>query len=75
MVLAPPGSDVGPQLRPRTELAERGRRSSASTGHTATPLRPAGKAQIDGDYLDVFSDGPFIDAGTPSKSSVKRACA
>ena len=34
-------------------------------GRTASPLRPGGKAEIDGEYLDVFSDGGFIDPGTP----------
>ena len=32
-------------------------------GRTSGPLRPAGKATIDGEYLDVFSEGGFIDAG------------
>lgn len=63
MVLAPPGADAvdGPLLRldesagPASLVGRRGR--------AATTLRPAGKAEIDGDYLDVFSEGVYIDAG------------
>ena len=62
MVLAPPGSILaeGPQLR-----AEEGVVSLVGQrGLTRSPLRPVGKAEIDGDYLDVFSEGGFIDANT-----------
>jgi membrane-bound serine protease (ClpP class) len=33
------------------------------TGTALSPLRPAGVAQIDGERVDVVSDGTFIDAG------------
>jgi membrane-bound serine protease (ClpP class) len=33
------------------------------TGITLTPLRPAGAAEIDGEKLDVVTDGSFIGAG------------
>jgi membrane-bound serine protease (ClpP class) len=33
------------------------------TGIALSPLRPAGVAQIDGERVDVVSDGTFIDAG------------
>ena len=34
------------------------------TGHAATPLHPAGIADIDGERVDVVSNGEPIDAGT-----------
>jgi membrane-bound serine protease (ClpP class) len=34
-------------------------------GSTFSPLRPAGIAVIDGERVDVVSDGEFIDAGMP----------
>jgi membrane-bound serine protease (ClpP class) len=34
-------------------------------GTTFSPLRPAGIAEIDGERVDVVSDGEFIDLGTP----------
>lgn len=65
MILAPPGVEVeaGPRLRPVGEAS--GPASLVGKrGRTSGPLRPAGKATIDGDYLDVFSEGGFIEAGT-----------
>lgn len=35
------------------------------TGRAVSPLRPAGIAEIDGNRVDVVSDGVFIDAGAP----------
>lgn len=65
MILAPPGSeaDTGPRLRPVDDGTGPGS-LIGKRGRTKSPLRPAGKAEIEGDYLDVFSDGGFIDAGT-----------
>jgi membrane-bound serine protease (ClpP class) len=34
-------------------------------GLAASPLRPAGIAEIEGERVDVVSDGEFIDAGEP----------
>jgi membrane-bound serine protease (ClpP class) len=34
-------------------------------GTALSPLRPAGIAEIDGDRVDVVSDGGFIEAGSP----------
>jgi membrane-bound serine protease (ClpP class) len=34
-------------------------------GVATSPLRPAGKAQIDGEPVDVVTDGEFLPAGTP----------
>jgi membrane-bound serine protease (ClpP class) len=33
------------------------------TGKTTTPLHPAGIAQIEGERIDVVSEGELIDAG------------
>lgn len=64
MILAPPGTelDQGPKLRPydEQEAVLVGRQGLAMSS-----LRPAGKASIEGEYLDVFSDGGYIEAGTP----------
>jgi membrane-bound serine protease (ClpP class) len=35
------------------------------SGTALTPLRPAGIADIDGQRVDVVSDGEFIDSGMP----------
>ena len=64
MILAPPGTELeaGPRLRPLAESSS-GPALVGRRGHTSGPLRPAGKATIDGEYLDVFSEGGFVDAG------------
>lgn len=74
MILTPPGlSDDdpdSPRLNPEFTLA--GSTAGASDlvglvgdrGMAASTLRPAGKAQIGDRYLDVVSDGPYINAGT-----------
>jgi membrane-bound serine protease (ClpP class) len=73
MILSPPGTDDGedsPRLRPEYTLASGG--ASALThdpalvgtsGITTSMLRPAGKARIGDQYLDVVSNGPFIETG------------
>jgi len=50
---APPA----PVVAPMTHLGQR--------GETATPLRPAGIALIDGGRVDVVSEGEMIEAGVP----------
>jgi membrane-bound serine protease (ClpP class) len=35
------------------------------SGRAVSPLRPAGIAEIEGERVDVVSDGEFIDSGTP----------
>jgi membrane-bound serine protease (ClpP class) len=37
----------------------------AKRGHTVTPLRPAGIAQLDGERVDVVSEGDFMATGEP----------
>ena len=39
------------------------------TGHAASYLRPAGLATVDGERLDVLTEGEFIPAGTPIRVS------
>jgi membrane-bound serine protease (ClpP class) len=36
-----------------------------ATGVTASALRPSGKAMFGDKYVDVVSDGAYIDHGTP----------
>jgi membrane-bound serine protease (ClpP class) len=45
---------------PETDRAWLGKRGTA-----ASPLRPAGIADIEGERVDVVSDGEFVDAGEP----------
>lgn len=67
-----PRLPFGQQLILQTELpAEAGYASAPTTdsrwlgtiGTAVSSLRPAGIAQLDGDRVDVVSDGEFIDAG------------
>ena len=62
MVLAPPGSELDdqPQLRVEDELGT----LVGTRGWTTGPLRPVGKAEINGEYRDVVSVSGFIDANT-----------
>lgn len=65
MVLVPPGAaDVGstePRLRP--DVLASTPPLVGTLGVATTVLRPAGKARIRGELIDVVSNGPFIDAG------------
>jgi membrane-bound serine protease (ClpP class) len=68
MVLTPPAfegaaADAGPRLRP--EHLDGTMALIGEQGSAISVLRPAGKAEIDGKFLDVVSDGPFISAGMP----------
>lgn len=75
MILAPPGSTMAgssePRLRPEltgaapaiNAVLERDQSLVGKQGVAMTVLRPAGKAQIGEDYIDVVSDGPFISSG------------
>jgi membrane-bound serine protease (ClpP class) len=53
-------ADTGYTSAPTTDGGWLGRQ-----GHAVSPLRPAGIADIDGQRVDVVSDGGFIDAGEP----------
>lgn len=71
MILAPPGA-VDPRHpgEPRLRLDAESQAGSMAGligrhGEAMSMLRPAGKAQIDGRFLDVVSEGPFIPQGTP----------
>ena len=65
MLLAPPGAGLtasdGVRLSPHLEAPNA--ELVGRMGQATTVLRPAGKAQIDGRYLDVVSDGPFVPVG------------
>jgi membrane-bound serine protease (ClpP class) len=75
MILNPPGAEGAnssePRLRPElagatavgNTVLERDRALIGKQGVATTVLRPAGKAQIGDDFVDVVSEGPFISAG------------
>jgi membrane-bound serine protease (ClpP class) len=75
MVLVPPGaantSSNEPKLRPDltgegasiNPVLERDHALVGKQGIAMTVLRPAGKAQIGDEFVDVVSDGPFISVG------------
>jgi membrane-bound serine protease (ClpP class) len=72
MILTPPGADAlsGPRLRPEltgsvvvNPVLERDQLLIGKQGRSVTVLRPAGKAQIADEFVDVVSEGPFISAG------------
>jgi membrane-bound serine protease (ClpP class) len=69
-----PRLPVGRRLVLDTELAARAGFASApetdrawlgKRGTATSPLRPAGIADLEGERVDVVSDGEFIDAGDP----------
>ncbi|QDT35861.1 hypothetical protein Pan189_02140 [Stratiformator vulcanicus] len=67
MILAPPGAELAdvnePRLDPSLTVGPDSLMSLIGrTGKAATTLRPSGKALIEGDYVDVVSDGGYIDA-------------
>jgi len=72
MILSPDDPIDGPDLNePRLppEIAGEGSayqqelKMLGKRGNAITTLRPAGKAEIEGEYLDVVSDGPYIERG------------
>jgi membrane-bound serine protease (ClpP class) len=75
MILTPPGTEGAhadePRLRPelagpgafQNPLLERDQSLIGRQGTAMTVLRPAGKAQIGDEFVDVVSEGPFISAG------------
>ncbi len=75
MILNPPGAEGAnsgePRLRPEltgavttlNPVLERDRGLVGKQGVAMTVLRPAGKAQIGDEFIDVVSEGPFISAG------------
>ncbi|MFZ9090424.1 MAG: NfeD family protein, partial [Planctomycetaceae bacterium] len=68
LILSPPGyaeHGDGPLLDPAvTVAADRDLLLSAGDqGVSMTTLRPSGKASFGDQYLDVVSDGPYIDSG------------
>jgi membrane-bound serine protease (ClpP class) len=54
------GAPAGYASAPESDFRWIGRR-----GVAASPLRPAGIAELDGERVDVVSDGQYIEAGTP----------
>ncbi|HID22091.1 MAG TPA: peptidase, partial [Planctomycetaceae bacterium] len=75
MILAPPGavedSDPdAPRLRPDLTVvsawpeAQDKRTLVGQRGVAISPLRPAGKAQFGDQFVDVISEGPFVEPGS-----------
>jgi len=69
LILTPPGYAAtiadGPRLDPSViDSAADGPVSPGTRGVTASTLRPSGKAIFDNQFLDVVSDGGYIDHGT-----------
>jgi membrane-bound serine protease (ClpP class) len=67
MVLVPPGGEAAQGPRLKKELEQLANPLMGETGRALTILRPAGKAQIGSELLDVVSDGPFIAEGRQIK--------
>jgi len=71
LILAPPpGGGDGPRLDPHlagdhsgSPLASQSHALVSRRGLALSPLRPAGKARIDGRLVDVVSEGGFVDQG------------
>ncbi len=68
LILTPPGylpEGEGPMLDPAVSIAARKelQLDVGDQGVTSTALRPAGKAVFGEQYLDVVSDGSYIDSG------------
>lgn len=69
MVLAPPNSDEGTDEEPfdgkssRTGSHGRFAVSAGDWGIADSPLRPAGRVRFGDDYVDVVTDGSYVDAG------------
>ncbi|MCH7688264.1 MAG: hypothetical protein IH899_16540 [Planctomycetes bacterium] len=72
MILTPPGfgdqtDEAAPKLRPEFSTADSTEARNLSLlgeqGITFSVLRPAGKAQVGEHFIDVVSDGPFIEKG------------
>ena len=69
LVLAAPGAeDFAPssvRLNPTRYSSAVGAVPIGATGKAMTTLRPAGKARIGEDLVDVVSEGPYVEPGTP----------
>ncbi len=66
LVLTGPGGDHDPsEPRLRPDLVDPEMALLGSSGEAATILRPAGKARINGQLLDVVTEGGFVEAGAP----------
>lgn len=66
LVLGPPDdADVEPRLRPEPDPESTGAALVGATGVALTMLRPSGKARMNGQVVEVVSEGPFIAADAP----------
>jgi membrane-bound ClpP family serine protease len=62
LVLQPPGED-GADAGPDSQAPLVNPGLLGAMGVAATPLRPAGKAQIGDDFLDVVAEGDYVEPG------------
>ena len=65
LVLAPPPAESGVRLRPDLQAASPLGIAVGDQGKAITTLRPAGKARLGEDLIDVISEGPYIEPSTP----------
>lgn len=72
MILGPASMEEGPRLNPEmageasaTASIEKDHSLLSRQGTAFSTLRPSGKAQIEGQLVDVVTNGEFIDPGTP----------
>jgi membrane-bound serine protease (ClpP class) len=64
MILTPPGEAEAAAPRLKPELVSGTASLLGQSGVTKTLLRPSGKAEIDGQYVDVISEGEYIPEGS-----------
>lgn len=64
MILAPPGADSAAAPRLKPELVVGTADLVGQPGVAMTLLRPSGKAEINGQLVDVISEGSFIPEGS-----------
>lgn len=64
MILAPPGADSAAAPRLKPELVGGTADLVGQSGVALTLLRPSGKAEINGQLVDVISEGGFIPVGS-----------
>lgn len=64
MMLQPPDEEEGEDVDPIEKLTQANAVLLGAIGIAETPLRPAGKARIGDEYIDVISEGEYIAPGS-----------
>lgn len=65
LVLKPPSADGTVDEGSPLAASEQAVAMLGAIGEAATTLRPAGKARIGDEYVDVVAEGAYVEAGTP----------